>query len=546
MAGESERPEEDRFEFSVATAPPTARHRQLALAVGVATLAAYAAIIPGAATPLPRVDSFIPAVVALIFVTDLVTAVLLFGQYSSTGSRALLALASGYLYSSLIIVSRGVLDPVALAPAIPEGEPQAYIWLDNFWRLGLSLALLVYAVLASRTPPKDASTRSSPAAILWSVASIVLVVATLTWAAIAGDGLWPPLFLDGESSPLNHAINAMIALASLSTLLLLWTRGTSVLDVWITVAAFAMLAESAVLAFLLSPPYSLAFYGMRVIALLVSKVVLIELLWKTMKLHTSLASSIRELRRERANRLINAGTLMAAISHDVRQPMAAINLLASAGRQSVERAPPDVGTVSKGFGEIKDAAGRANDVFDNILRLVKDARQSPQIVDINGLTLEAIRLLQKDLDARNVTVVTELTPDSPLIEGHAGQLREVILNLIQNAVDAMASTTDRPRVLTIATLRLGAGAISISLEDTGPGIDPAVLPSIFDPFVTTKESGMGLGLAICKMVVDQHGGELSAASGGDGGARFRITLPTRAEERAASPIGQEVNIQKTR
>ena len=173
-------------------------------------------------------------------------------------------------------------------------------------------------------------------------------------------------------------------------------------------------------------------------------------------------------------------------------------------------------------------------MFDSFLRLFREGKQDRQAVDVNALTLEATRLLRKDLDDHNVTISTKLASDLPVVQGHTGQLREVILNLIQNAIDAMASTTDRPRVISIATSRLGAGAVSISLQDTGPGIEPENLASIFDPFVTTKAKGTGLGLAICKMIVDQHGGELSAASDENGGARFEITLPTRT----AAPAGQ--------
>ena len=166
-------------------------------------------------------------------------------------------------------------------------------------------------------------------------------------------------------------------------------------------------------------------------------------------------------------------------------------------------------------------------MFEGFLDLFRGGEQEQQPVDINALALEAIQLLRKELDDHNMLARTKLASELPVILGHSGQLREVILNLIQNAIDAMAATTNRPRVISVATARLGSDSISISLQDTGPGIDPQKLASIFDPFVTTKAKGTGLGLAICKMIVDQHGGKLSAASGADGGARFEITLPTR-------------------
>ena len=140
---------------------------------------------------------------------------------------------------------------------------------------------------------------------------------------------------------------------------------------------------------------------------------------------------------------------------------------------------------------------------------------------------ENMELLHNDLSIHNVTTVKNFASELPPVLGSRGQLRELLLNLIQNAIEAMAATTNRPRIITVATERLDSDAIRISLQDTGPGIDPRKLPTIFDLFVTTKPKGTGLGLGICKMVVDRHRGKLSAASDAGAGARFEITLPTK-------------------
>ena len=144
---------------------------------------------------------------------------------------------------------------------------------------------------------------------------------------------------------------------------------------------------------------------------------------------------------------------------------------------------------------------------------------------MNALAVEAVELLRKELDDHNVVAHTMLASELPSVPGNRGQLREVVLNLLQNSIEAMATTT-RQRVISVVTARHDPDSISISLQDTGPGIDPDKLASIFDPFVTTKAKGTGLGLAICKMIVDQHIGKLSAASGETAGARFEIVLPT--------------------
>ena len=167
-------------------------------------------------------------------------------------------------------------------------------------------------------------------------------------------------------------------------------------------------------------------------------------------------------------------------------------------------------------------------MFENFLSLVRGGNQEHQPVDMNALAVEAVELLRKELDDHNVVAHTMLASELPSVPGNRGQLREVILNLLQNSIEAMATTT-RQRVISVVTARHDPDSISISLQDTGPGIDPNKLASIFDAFVTTKAKGSGLGLAICRMIIEQHDGKLTVASDTHyGGARFEVTLPTRA------------------
>ena len=178
------------------------------------------------------------------------------------------------------------------------------------------------------------------------------------------------------------------------------------------------------------------------------------------------------LQHERENKLTNAGAVVAAIAHEVRQPLMGISSQAAAGQRFLDRAPPDVDRATGLFEEIKGGAFRANEVFEGFLDLFREGKQEHQPVHMNALVLEAVQLLRKELDDHNVTTLTKLASELPVIQGNTGQLREVILNLIQNAIEAMAATTNRPRVISVVTARCGSGSIAISLEDTGPGIDP--------------------------------------------------------------------------
>jgi signal transduction histidine kinase len=519
----------DGLEFSIATAPATAQHRRLALAVVLVALAAYVAIIPYAHIRLPRVDSFVPTMFAISIVGDLITAVFIFAQFKATGSRALLVLASGHLFFSAIMTGYVITFPGAFAPTgLLGGGLQTAPWLQAFGRGGIAAAMAAYAVLTIRARSGSGAERTPGShSILSSVAVVALAAGAIIFALTAGHGLWPVMLSEGGVTPSGNYVNAVVTLIiAVALVLLASTRGKSILDLWLTVAALGMLLEAVMVVWLVHERYCLSFYAIRMIALPVSKVVLIVLLWETMRLYTNLAVANRELQRERANRLTNAAAGLAAIAHEIRQPLAGINMIAAAGRKFLKRSPPDVSAAEELFGQITHASQRASEVFTSILGLFRQGDQNrAQAVDAAEAVVEATGLMRQQLEEHNVAIRTDFASDLPPVRANAGQLRTVILNVIQNSIEAMAPTTDKPRTIRIATSLLGSGAVSISFEDTGPGIEADDLQSIFDPFVTTKAQGTGLGLAICRMVIEQHGGALSAGPGETGGARFEITLP---------------------
>jgi C4-dicarboxylate-specific signal transduction histidine kinase len=137
--------------------------------------------------------------------------------------------------------------------------------------------------------------------------------------------------------------------------------------------------------------------------------------------------------------------------------------------------------------------------------------------------------MRVELAAHEVAAQTALATDLPNVEGHKGQLQEVIINLVRNAIEAMSVMTDRRRMLRTQTQLHHNDTIIVTVEDSGPGIDPKRLDEIFDAFVTTKAEGMGLGLAICRRIIESHGGQLTAFSDGKSGARFQIILATASK-----------------
>jgi signal transduction histidine kinase len=436
-------------------------------------------------------------------------------------------LASGYLYSSLIIIPYALTFPGAFAPTGLLGAgPQSAAYLSVSFRLGLAVAIIGYAVLlSSGKHTKDSIELSSRSAIYWSVATVIIVVCVLTMAVTAGHDVMPSLLVNGTVLPLGLYASGLVALMGVLALLLLWLRGQSVLDLWLMVAVCGLTMETGLVAMLMPTRYSFGFYSTRLIPLVVSKVVLITLLSETIALHARLSIANRRLQREHENKLLSAQAAVAAFIHEVGQPLAAMNIGAVVGKRFLDQLPPDIAGAKAHYVKMQEFAFLTNEVFDSFLSLFRGGTREYQSVNMNTLTLEAIQFLQNELDDHNIVVQPSLTPELPDIQGNRGQLREVILNLVQNSIEAMATST-KQRVFSVATAFHSANAISILLQDTGPGIEPSKLASIFDPFFTTKAKGTGLGLAICKMIVEQHGGTLSAASDMKVGARFEVTLPT--------------------
>jgi signal transduction histidine kinase len=513
------------FAYSVATMPPTLRHRRLALVVVLVTFAAFGAVIPFANTPMSRVDSFIPTILAITFVTDLVTAVLLFSQFSATGSRALLVLASGYLFSSLIVIPHALTFPGAFAPTGLLGAgSQSTAWLSVSWRFGLAVASLGYAFLARYRNAIDQTESSPRLSVYWSVAAVAVLVCILTLIVTAGDRFMPRLIVAGAVTPLGHYLNGASALTNMLALLILWTRKKSVLDLWLMVSICAPLCETTIVALFITSRFSVGFYGVRILSLLVSKVVLIVLLSEAMRLYARLSFANRHLERERANRLTSAEAVVAAITHEIRQPLASISTRAGSGKQVLARTVPGIVEAAMLFRQIQDAVFGANNVLQNFAALFRESEPDYQAVSINLLLHDTMSLLRKELNDNNIMVVTQLEQALPIVAGHKGQLGEVFLNVLQNSIEAMRTTVDA-RVIDITTATRDPNSIMISIADTGSGIEREKLTSIFDPFITTKSGGTGLGLAICRMIVEQHGGKIAATSGPAGGARFEITLP---------------------
>jgi PAS domain S-box-containing protein len=239
----------------------------------------------------------------------------------------------------------------------------------------------------------------------------------------------------------------------------------------------------------------------------------------------ALREAVIRLESDRDNKLMNIEVVTASLAHEMRQPLAAIAINGGAAQQFLKRVPPELDEVRELLNQMMGSCHRASEVFDTTRALFRRADQKREPTAVNEIVLDVLQLMREELTGHGVATETELAPGLQRVDGHRSQLRQVIFNLIHNAIESMDNTMDRSRVLRVITDSQGPDAIVVAVEDSGPGINPRRLENIFDPFITTKPNGMGLGLAICRMIVERHGGKLSASSDGKSGARFQLVLP---------------------
>jgi signal transduction histidine kinase len=238
-----------------------------------------------------------------------------------------------------------------------------------------------------------------------------------------------------------------------------------------------------------------------------------------------LAKSLELLQRERNNKIMNLEAMVASIGHEVRQPLTAIASNGNAALRFLGHQPPNLDEARSALSKMVANTHRASEVFDNIRALFGEANLGQEPVDMNELAQSVLESLREELSEHGITSRAELKSALPPIMGHRGQLQEVFINLIHNAIEAMDDIKDDRRILRVRAEPRRGDAVVVAVEDSGPGIDPKQSHAIFDAFVTTKPHGMGLGLAICRMIIERHGGQLSVSPAQPRGSIFWIVLP---------------------
>jgi signal transduction histidine kinase len=486
---------------------------------------AFVLILPWRAVRLAEVGAFIPTVDSLMFVADLITATLLYAQASVFRSRALTVLASGYLFAALLLVSHALTFPGAFAPdGLLGAGINTAAWVAIVQRGAFPVAIIGYVLLKQSRPDPHLE----PGIAAFASAAIVLAFG-VTLLATAGHD-WLPSFYVNRAD--QHYFNALtyqlvsFAVILTATIMLLRTRA-SVLDVWLLVALAGWMIQS-LLIMTLHSRFTIGFYGLFAMLVASHLVVMLALVGEFYRLYARLAKATVARDRERDARLMSMDAMTAVISQEVGQPLTGVNLHARAALGWLQRSPPGVEGAVKSLDATIAAGRRTMDVVKGIRAMFDKRSTEATRFSLNDLVRETASFLERELAGDEVKLELTLDESLPVILADRAQIQRVLVNLFTNAIESLRATQEGVRRIAIRSSPSEGQAVLLEFSDTGPGIAPEEMPRIFEAFFTTKQAASGLGLSLCRAIVEDHGGRLWASTGARRGATFHLELRTAA------------------
>ena len=526
-AANSVQKEGQEFPLVIATMPATDRQRAIAVGVVILLIVAAAVIAPFANIQLPQVDAFIPVVQTVVSVADLVTATFLFAQFSIQPQRALLALASGYIFSGSFAFLQTLAFPGAYAPTGLIGDANTAAWMFVLWHTTFPAAILAYALFKDAIGVATLPNRSTTTSVVTTVVCVLAVIAGLTWIVTAKTEYLPSFYTTDIrlQTRFGNQINFALWLWDATALAALLARRRTILALWLMVTLLAWMPNFLVAALSSSVRFSLGWYAARGFVLVGSCTVLTVLIIETMFLYSRLASANILQRREHINRLLTVDAVTAAIAHELRTPLGAIALNADTALSQLRSNPPELEDMDDILTDIGADSHRAAAIISSMRELTKKTTDRRVLAPVEDVARLVLRLLQYDLQMSEVSVATDFQDNLPDVHLDATQLQQVLLNLIKNAIDAMSSVAPEARRLRLTTSFDGHATILLSVQDSGPGIPVEDRERIFDPFFTTKSGGVGLGLAISSTLVASYGGKLRLVKSNSDGSIFELAIP---------------------
>jgi signal transduction histidine kinase len=539
--------ENERYNAVLAAAAPGRQERIVALLVVLASAATLLLATPFARMPLGVLAPFIPAYQSALFITDLITAVLLYGQFARDRSIAIMVLASGYLFDAFIIVPHTLSFPgLFAATGLFGAGSQTTAWLYVFWHGGFAVFILAYAILARYCGAWRVA--RTGVALAAGTLGVLLLVALVTMLTTLGHDWLPVVIQNGDYSLLvQKGISPAICVLSLGAVAALWPqRRRSVIDLWLMVVLSAWICDVMLGAVVGSHRYDLGFYAGRAYGLLSASFLLIVLLIESNKLQLELIKSREALAKAQHFEAISQ--LTGGVAHDFNNLL----MMITGALDIILRHPNDAARVTKWGQNALGAAGLGSKLTQQLLTFARRQVSRPQTVNVNKLLTDFDPLIRQAAGP-NIRVEFALSPVLEPVRIDPAQFEAAILNLIVNARDATPSNgqiTIETRNASVAEasghgnrkdLRPGDYAL-IAVRDTGVGMNPEIATKAIDPFFTTKEVGRGSGLGLSQVYgfAKSFDGSLTIDSEVGSGTTITIYLPKSSE-----PLAEVVKASRT-
>jgi signal transduction histidine kinase len=507
--------------------PPGRKQVRLSLALVALMFAAAALTLPVRDVQLPRIDSFIPMINAIMFVGELITATLLYAQAAVFRSRALAVLASGFVVSALLLVPHALTFPGAFAPDGWLGAGvNSSAWIYTARRIAFPVAAICYVLLKQADSAAQLGTELPSPRIAEGLFAAIAVALAITLLATAGHDLLPPFFLTHADLIYSNALIyefAVFALFLVATAALFRTR-RSVLETWLLVVFSGWMIES-LLIMTVEARFTAGWYCLYALTLVSHVVLMLALITESNRLYARLALSTAARNRERDARMMSMDAVTAAIAHEVGQPLTGAIASAMAGLDWLDRERPDLEKAAKALRGTIDAGNRTTEVIKSIRAIFAKGPIRATPFSLNDLVRETASFLERELAGERVALELTLDEDLPPVLADRVQIQRVLVNLFTNAIDSLGATRGRPRRIEVRSAPLNGADVLLEVSDTGIGIRPDETAHIFDAFFTTKAAGTGLGLSLCRTIVEEHGGRLWASPGAEHGATFHLQLP---------------------
>jgi signal transduction histidine kinase len=507
--------------------PPDRREVRFGVAVVALLFAAFVVILPIGGTHLGETVAFMASVDSIIFVGELIIATLLYSQAAIFRSRSLTILASGYVFLALLQIPHVLTFPGAFSTeGLLNAGVSSTAWLSTIRRIAFPLVIILYGVFYQPDRPAPPEPAQNSPKIMTGLVAAVALAAAATSLALGGHDFLPPLFTNrGDAVYANVAIvNASTIALTIVAIALLSLRRKSVLDMWLLVALAAWLIQS-LLNLPLRARFTVGWYSLYTMMLISHLVVLLALIAEVNRLYARLALATAARNRERDAQRMSMDAVAAAISHEVGQPLAAVSLNASAGLSWLTLAPPNVAKAIESLHAISDSGKRSFDVLKSIRAMFAKKPGWASELDLNELVLERVTSLERELAAARVSLHLSLEEQLPPLLANRVQLQHVVDNLIANAIDSLNSTRDRRRRISVRS-SLSDHSVLLEVTDNGAGISEKDTWHVFDAFQGSDSNGNGIRLALCRTIVEEHGGRIWASQGDAAGATYHVKLPT--------------------